>query len=159
MASFHTCWADLVVHLLAYLLVIIRTESEPVHMSSLCGLSDPLSEPDEGLKSIEKSGRKSWRARTGERSVEMSDRSWFSWRFSKSTSPSSESHFGAETIRAREIFSFGLSFITLHVSSKLLNISWLFVRGLHCDQTSKENRQNNLKILAQNWSNIKRILN
>jgi hypothetical protein len=48
---------------------------EPVHMSSLWGLSDPRSESGGGLKSMEKSGRKSFRARTGDRSVEMSDKS------------------------------------------------------------------------------------
>jgi hypothetical protein len=54
---------------------IMKICIEPVHMSSLWGLSDPRSESGGGLKSMEKSGRKSFRARTGDRSVEMSDKS------------------------------------------------------------------------------------
>ena len=65
-------------------------------MSSLWGLRDPRSESGAGLKSMEKSGRKSCLALTGVRRVEISDNSWPRTRFSKSTSSWTRSHLGAE---------------------------------------------------------------
>ena len=83
---------------LTFIIMIGKNKDPPVHMPSLCGDSNVRSPSGLGLKSIENSGRNSWRPRIGVSSVEISAKSWFSSGFWKSISSMSGFHVGAEKI-------------------------------------------------------------